>query len=158
MNSYIKNFVFPSLCFGVLAFFVMSLHINWLAYRELLLYTPFVLFFACAVIALYLLQYAFVYTCALFATVFTAIQLHLQITLDDPITFGAFALINLLWPLLLMLVVIISRHRLLSWSGLLLLMLISSLLWLPYILWSLDMAAIVQYLPSVFKIKHQICI
>jgi diguanylate cyclase (GGDEF)-like protein len=149
MSPYIRPLFFPVLLFGFLSLLAIRYGNVWEGYRDTLFYLPFVLFAASGVIALYLLQYGFLYTAALFVSVYTAIQLHLQTTLADPFTFIAYLYINLLAPILVMLCLLWSRKPLFSISALFLLFLISSLAWAPYLFFMGDAGAWLANLPSL---------
>ncbi len=149
MNSYLKHFVIPFFFFMTLIIAMVGLQVSWIPYRQLLLILPWPLFLISSVAALYLLQFGFFYTAALYAAVLGVIQWHLQSTLADPLTFAAFAVVNILFPLLMMGVVLVSQSRLLSWPGLTVLVLMVCLLGLPFLFWSIDTAALLAHLPDV---------
>lgn len=130
MSPYLRPFLIPVVVFGLLSLMALRYGNVWESYKDILFYLPFVLFAAAAVMALYLLQYGFFYTALLFAALYAAIQLHLQTTLSDPYVFSTFLYINLFAPILVMFCVLLSRKPVLSVSVIMLLVGISSLVWI----------------------------
>jgi GGDEF domain-containing protein len=150
MTNYLKSFVIPVSAFALVLLISVRYGNVWIHYRDLLLVLPYVLFAAGSIVALYLLQYAFVYTAVLFVCVYALIQLHLQMTLSDPIVYSAFIFVNVLFPILLLLCVLLGRKTLISLWAIVLLISMSSMIWLPFVFWYIDVVPLLNLLPAVF--------
>ena len=149
MSPYLKNLFPPAIGFVVLYFATVYGSPLWLNYRDLLMILPIGFFAVVALIALYLLQYAYVYTAALLGSVYLVIQWHLQITLLDPVVYLIFIWVNLLFPILLLIVVILASRRLLSLGGGAIIVLIVALFVLPFWFGQLHAADIISQLPDL---------
>lgn len=134
MTAYFKPFWIPALLFISVILISVRYDGFWLNYRDVLLVLPYILFSAAAVVSLYLLQYAFFYTSVLFMAVYALIQLYLQTTLSDPVTYVTYLFANLMFPVLLMSCVLLGRKALFSPWSISLLVCISSLVWGPWLL------------------------
>jgi len=150
MSSYLKNFALPGVVLMVMLAVSARRPDLWTTYGDLLQVLPYILFATCAAVALYLLQYAYLYTAVLFGSAYVLIQLHMQTALENPVAFSAFLYLILVFPLLLMAVVLQGRKALLSFAAILLLFFISSFYWLPFLFVFIDIGEFISFAPAVF--------
>ena len=149
MSPYVKHFILPSVgCLLALSAILFGGH-SWFSYREVLTLLPLGLLAIVALVGAYLMQYAYLYSAALIGSVYVVIQWHLQITLADSVTYLIFIWTNLLFPLLLLAVVMLSGKRLLSiWGGVISLALLGFVI-LPFYFGQLPAARIIGQLPAL---------
>ena len=149
MKRYLKHFYIPIGVFSgvILISFIFS-HV-WIAYDSLFVLMPYLLLIAGGVAALYLLQYAIVYTCILFVFTYWVIQTHLLTILSEPFVFAIYTCVNILFPLLLLACVFLGRKTIKSLFSVVLVLLFSSLFFLSILIDVLGIDTWIQTLPSL---------
>lgn len=110
MFPYFRNLVVPFGLAVMAGLLTARLGNVWLAYSDLLKPMPYILFVVTALVALYLLQYLYVYTTVLLLLVYYLVQQHLQTGLSEPQTLAVFAWANALFPVLLMATVMTGQR------------------------------------------------
>ncbi|EAR07481.1 sensor domain-containing diguanylate cyclase [Reinekea blandensis] len=134
MSPYLKNFAVPLGLFAICALIIARLGPIWLGYADLLVAAPWVILALTMVVSFYLLQYGFLYLSMLLLVLYGVIRWQLQTELAQPDTFVFYVVINLLFPLLLMGVVLLSERPPQSIWVWVLFAVGSLMLWLPLVL------------------------
>lgn len=145
---YLRRFLLPGISFVLLLAISFRYENMWLSYEAVLVAAPYILLVICAGIALYLMQYTYLYTALLLGVYFAAIQFHLQVSLTEPSVYLVFLVANLLFPLSLMATVMWGRMMLAARTSMVLVAFFSLILWLPFLLGLFDASAILGSIPS----------
>jgi diguanylate cyclase (GGDEF)-like protein len=149
MSPYIKNSLLPLISLTLVLLVSVRYGNVWSRYQDQLLVLPYILYGAGAIAALFLLQYAYLYTALLFCSVFGIVQLHLQAPLSDPQTYAVFLFVNVFFPIVLMGSVLLGRKPPSSRGGVFLLIVTFSFICIPYVFWYVDTPAWLAQLPWV---------
>lgn len=155
MIVYLRHFILPLVGYGLISLITLYYSELWFQYRDFLLAFPYVIFLPTAALSIYLLQYGFAYLALLFCATYALIQLYLQTSLSNPLILAIFLFMNLAFPLLLLSTAGLAGKSLKSLGVWLLLLAVSSLLWLPPLLTQGIARQILGGLPVMFVTRLQ---
>lgn len=134
MSPYLKPVVIPFTLFIASVLVSARLGNIWIGYAEVLILAPWVILVLTSAVALYLLQYGYLYLSLLLLLLYGIVRGPLQTELVDANAFAFFIVVNLLFPLLMMGLVLMRERPPQSTWVMILGAVGSALFWLPRLL------------------------